>query len=324
MQMETNTALGSQGRSTRRSRRVILFLSGLVLGIGSAFALASAAHAQSKPAGESMGEIGNKLANPLADLWALSTSINAPQYFDGDVNAGDPELGGLMVFQPVMPIPLFGEGEDQWRMITRPVIPIIFSQPVPEGQNRFSDEGGIGDIQLPLLLAPSDKLSGHFILGGGPIFQFPSATHNDLGLNQWGMGPAVVLGYKTEKATFGVFPNYFWKIGSAGQGSTPDMNRLSLLYFFNYALPEAWQFGFNPTISYNDRATTGNRWNVPIGFYVGRTIKAGKLPVNIKVGGEYSVVSQDFFGQRFQFRVQITPVIPSLVKNPVLASILGK
>jgi hypothetical protein len=56
---------------------------------------------------------------------------------------------------------------------------------------------------------------------------------------------------------------------------------------------------------------------LPIGLHVGKTIRMGRLPINIKVGGEYSVVSQDLFGQRFQFRLQITPVIPSLVKNPV-------
>ena len=42
------------------------------------------------------------------------------------------------------------------------------------------------------------------------------------------------------------------------------------------------------------------------------------MPVNIKAGFEYSVVSQDDFGQRAQFRqfrLQITPVVPSLIKN---------
>jgi len=225
----------------------------------------------------------------------------------------------VLAFQPVMPIPLFGEGQDQWRMITRPVIPLIFSSPIPEGFNQFDHKGGIGDIQLPFLLAPSDRISGHFILGAGPIFLFPSATSDALGSNQWAMGPAVVVGYKTENATLGVFPNYFWKIGSAGQNaSTPDVNRMSLLYFFNYKLPDAWQIGFNPTITYDDKAPSGNKWNVPVGLYVGKTIKLGRLPVNIKVGGEYSVVSQDLFGQRFQFRFQITPVIPSLIEKPIL------
>jgi hypothetical protein len=46
-------------------------------------------------------------------------------------------------------------------------------------------------------------------------------------------------------------------------------------------------------------------------------VKFGKLPVNIKVGGEYNVVSPDTFGQRYQFRFQITPVIPGLIKEPI-------
>jgi hypothetical protein len=285
------------------------------------WAPASLTWAEAEPAAstkQDLGEVGAKLANPLSNLWALSTSINAPQFFDGDANTGDPQTGGGMVFQPVMPIPLHGEGEDQWRMITRPVIPIVFSTPIPEGGGNFDHKGGLGDIQLPFMVAPSDRITGRFIFGGGPVFQLPTATNDDLGQNQWVLGPAVVLGYKTEKATFGIFPNYFWKIGSAGQdANTPDVSQMSLLYFFNYTLPDAWQFGFNPTIGYNDKASSGNKWNVPVGLYVGRTIKVGRLPVNIKVGGEYSVVSQDAFGQRFQFRFQITPVIPSLISNPV-------
>jgi hypothetical protein len=282
-------------------------------------AAAPEAGAQAASSSQELGEVGNKLANPLSNLWALSASINAPQFFDGNLNSGDPEVGGVMPFQPIMPIPLYGEGEDQWRMITRPVIPLVFSDPDPKGTNQFSHHGGIGDIQLPFLVAPSDRIAGHFILGAGPIFLFPSATSDDLGQQQWGMGPAVVLGYKTEKATFGVFPNYFWKIGSAGQDAgTPDLSQMSLLYFFNYKLPEAWQIGFNPTITYNDKASSGNQWNVPVGLYIGKTVRAGRLPVNIKVGGEYSVVSQDLFGQRFQFRFQVTPVIPSLIASPIL------
>ena len=277
------------------------------------------ARAQAQPDTSDLGEVGNKLANPLSDLWALSFSANAPQFFDGDLNTGDPEVGGVLLFQPIMPFPLYGEGEDQWRLITRPIIPIVFSTPIPEGFNDFDHKGGIGDIQLPLVVSPSDRITGHFILGAGPVFLFPSATSHDLGQQQWAMGPAVVLGYKTENATFGVFPNYFWKIGEADQrASTPDVSQMSLLYFFNYKLPDAWQVGFHPTITYNHKAPSGNRWNVPIGLYVGKTVRLGRLPVNLKFGGEYSVVSEDLFGQRFQFRFEIIPVIPSLIQNPIL------
>jgi hypothetical protein len=73
----------------------------------------------------------------------------------------------------------------------------------------------------------------------------------------------------------------------------------------------------NPTITFNNQAKPDDRWNVPVGLFAGKTIKIGKMPVNIKAGVEYSVVSPDSFGQDAQFRFQITPVIPSLIKNPI-------
>jgi hypothetical protein len=243
-----------------------------------------------------------------------------PQFYDGDVSKGDPQLGATTVFQPLMPIPLHGTGKDQWRLIVRPVVPIIASQPIVKGPDEFSHVGGLGDIQLPLLLVPSDRIAGNFILGAGPVMQFPTATRSDLGAKQWALGPAAVIGYKTKnkKITAGVFPNYFWKIGSASQGdNTRNVNKLSLLYFFTYNLPDAWQWGMNPTITYNHNTDARDKWKVPVGLYVGKTIKIGKLPVNIKAGGEYSVVSPDTFGNRYQFRFQFTPVIRSLIKNPI-------
>ena len=89
------------------------------------------------------------------------------------------------------------------------------------------------------------------------------------------------------------------------------------MYQFVYNLPDAWQVGFNPTITYNDQAKSKNKWNVPVGLFVGKTVKWGKMPINIKVGVEYSVVSQDTFGKRAAFRFQITPVIPALIQNPI-------
>jgi hypothetical protein len=69
--------------------------------------------------------------------------------------------------------------------------------------------------------------------------------------------------------------------------------------------------------TYNDKAKSGNKWNVPVGLFVGKTIKFGKMPVNIKAGLEYSVVSEDAFGKRAAFRFQITPVIRSLITEPI-------
>ena len=268
--------------------------------------------------GQNLGKIGAKLANPLANLWALNMSFNMPQFYDGDANTGDPKLGATMLFQPILPIPLHGTGDDQLRLMTRPIIPFIFSQPIPKGFNEFDHAGGLGDIQLPLLASVPDRIAGNFILGAGPVWLFPTATDDDLGQDQWALGPAVVLGYKNKFVTAGVFPNYFWKIGSSGQDKdTPDINQGSMFYFLIFNLPDAWQIGMNPTITYNDQASSGNKWNVPVGLFAGKTVKIGNTPLNIKAGLEYSVVSPDDFGQRAQFRIQITPVIPSLIQNPI-------
>jgi len=266
----------------------------------------------------SLGQIGAKLANPLGDVWALTTSWNMPQFYDGDVNTGDPKLGANMVLQPIMPIPIYGSGDGEWRLVTRPIIPLIFSEPIPTGFDEFDHKSGIGDIQLPVLLNLPEKYAGNFLLGAGPVGLFPSATDDDLGQDQWALGPAVVLGYKNKFLTTGIFPNYFWKVGSSGQDDdTPDIRPGEYALFSQLNLPNAWQVGFNPTITYNDKAARQDKWNVPVGLYVGKTIKFGKLPVNIKAGVEYSVVSPDTFGQRAQFRFQITPVIPGLIKNPI-------
>lgn len=264
-----------------------------------------------------LGKTGAELANPLGNLWALNMSFGLPQLYDGDIVSSAPRTGTSLLFQPVMPIPMFGTGEEQLRVITRPIIPVAFSQPIPKG-GEFQNIGGIGDIQVPVLLAVPDSMSGNFILGAGPVGMLPTATDYRLGKGQWAMGPAAVFGYKNKLLTAGVFPNYFWKVGSSCQGDrTPDINQGSMFYFLVFNLPKAWQIGMNPTITYDHQATEGNRWNVPVGLFVGRTVKIGHTPVNIKVGFEYSVVRQKDFGQQAQIRIQITPVIASLIKNPV-------
>jgi hypothetical protein len=265
-----------------------------------------------------MGSVGAKLANPLSDLWSLSFDFHPLITYNGDDNKGSSQLGAGVTFQPVMPIPLFGEGAAEWRMITRPVIPIIFSQPVLRSYDNTYNKSGLGDIQLPLLLSVPQKYAGHWILGGGPVAQFPTATDDAFASDQFGLGPAVVLGYKTKRFTAIIFPNYFWKIGSHNQGSDKEnISKGTLLYSLTFNLKNAWQVGTNPTITYNNNADSGNKWNVPVGGFVGRTIKVGNTPVNIKLGVEYSIVNEDDYGKRTMVRLQITPVISSFIKNPI-------
>jgi len=73
----------------------------------------------------------------------------------------------------------------------------------------------------------------------------------------------------------------------------------------------------NPVITYDNKASRGNKWNVPIGLLATKTTKVGKFPVKFQLGAEYSVVSQDDFGKRALFKLNIIPVVPGLIKNPI-------
>jgi hypothetical protein len=311
-----------KGNRTSRTLRMVGFMSVAVLA-GTVGQKAFAEEAPPTGTGASgehkdMGAVGAKLANPLSDLWALQFNTELLKFSDGDLNSGDSQISSDTIFQPVLPIPLYGEGDAEWRMIVRPVVPLIYSAAVPSGNGNFSQHSGVGDVQLPALLALPASIAGKWILGAGPVMQFPTASDKVLGARQYGVGPAIAVGYKSKKATTVLFLNYVWKVGEAGQSSnTPDLNQGTLLYAYTYSLANAWQVGFNPTISYNDQASSGNQWNIPIGVFVGKTVKINNKPVNIKAGIEYSVVSEDAFGKRGMLRIQVTPIIAGLVKNPI-------
>ena len=261
----------------------------------------------------SLAEIGQKLSDPTSDVWALFTEFDL-SFSDGDLNKGSSEVGARMLFQPILPFPLYGRGKDEWKLITRPSISVLFSQPIPKGFDDFTNLGGLGDTQLPLLVSPP---TGNWLLGLGPTWLLPTATQREFGRQQWGVGPTLVAGYKTKDWIAFVFPQYTWGIGGWNGKDRPDASYLSMIYTFAYNLPDAWQIGFNPTINYDARATSCNRWNVPVGLFVAKTTKIGNLPVKVLLGIDYSVVSQDAFGQRAQIKLTIIPVIHSLVKNPI-------
>jgi len=265
--------------------------------------------------GASVAEIGKKLSDPLSDVWALFTEFDYTRS-KGDLSGGNNQSGYSMLFQPIMPFKLTKD----WKMITRPVVPISFSVPVPRADGlagvEFKDRSGLGDISLPLIFTPVPKEGQHLTLGAGPTFVFPTATSDYLGTNTWELGPAGVVVYKTPKFTAGALAQYWWSYAKTGNG-TVDTSHGALLYFLWFNLPDAWQVGTGPTVTYNNKADSGNQWNLPVGLMAAKTVKFGKLPVKFQFGVEKSIVRQDDFGKDWTIKLNIIPVIPALVQNPL-------
>jgi len=269
----------------------------------------------------SAADVGKKLSNPLSDVWALFTEFDFTQH-KGKLEDGD-SWGYSTVFQPILPIPLTKD----IKLITRPTIPIVWSSPVPQLAHNplphieFVNKTALGDTSLPLVVAPNKGLHfgpGELAYGLGPTFTIPTSTDDALGSQKWEVGVGNILVYKTPKLTVGAFPQYWWSVGNRKKDKErPSTSHGAFLYFVFYELGDAWQIGFNPTITYNHKALKDNRWNVPVGLTLAKTFMFGKQPIKFQLGGEYSPVHQELFGKRWMIKLNIIPVIPGLIQKPL-------
>lgn len=284
--------------------------------------------------GASAAEVGKKLADPLSDIWALFTEINHT-WSEGKFSDGKWRSGQAVVFQPIMPIKL----TPNYKLITRPTLPILPSQDVPDGfrcqfddcirslpgggvlvsplgSASFSDKSGIGDFSMPVMVSPNQAPDDKWGWGLGPTFVFPTASENELGTDTYEIGPAFLLTYKTKRFTSGFLAQYWWNYAESSN-SAEDTSHGSLLYFTWINLPKAWQVGTGPTITYNDKASSDNKWNVPVGLGVAHTRMFGKLPIKFQLLVEKSFIRQENLGKDWNLRLNVIPVIPALIKDPL-------
>ena len=281
---------------------------------------------------DSAAEVGKKLADPTSNIWGLFTEVDY-SLSEGDLSDGKYRSGQAVIFQPIMPIPL----TDNWKLLTRPTVPVIVQQDVPTGFScqhfdcvrhgpdgfgldlgktfNLDNQSGLGDAYVPMMVSPNPKPGQKVGWGLGPTLLFPTATDDDLGTDTWEAGLAGVLTYKTENSISFIFPQYWWSYSE--KSGAEETSHGTLLYGIFYNLPNAWQIGFSPSITYNDKADSDNAWNVPIGVMGAKTVKFGNLPVKFQFGVEKSVVRQDHFGKDWMFRFNIIPVIPGLFQKPL-------
>jgi len=269
--------------------------------------LVAVSAAAQEPDNKSLDEVNKELSNPISSIWALQLQENT--YW---LNRPDRNVVNLQ-FQPVLPLAL----TDDWNLITRPVFQVMNSTPYVNQRGNLHRVTGFGDTILAMLLSPSPKLAGPWLLGAGPTFIFPSATNSRLGQNKWQFGPGGVFGYLGGKWLAGVFPQQWFSVGGPGSQTVSQMN---IQYFFVYLPGGGWGIGTSPNILINWYANkSGNMLTVPVGLNVSKVIKLGPLPVKLAVQGQYMPVHPDVFGQKWNLQFAITPVIPKLVRGNVLS-----
>jgi hypothetical protein len=234
-------------------------------------------------------ELAKKLQNPVSDL------ISVP--FQNNFNFGvgpDDDLQFVLNIQPVIPQHI----TEEWNWIHRPILPVI-DQPAPV------DAFGLGDIQYQGFLSPAKP--GKLIWGVGPVFQFPSATDDQLGTEKWCAGPGVVGLRMDGPWVYGALANNIWSF--AGDDARADVNQMLIQPFVNYNLGRGLAVGTAPIITANWEAPSGQKWTVPLGAQVSQIIPIVKVPVNFLLGAYYNVETPDN-GPDWSLRFQIALLFP--------------
>jgi hypothetical protein len=253
----------------------------------------------------SAAEIAAELSNPNSSV-ATMTFKNQFRWFEGDLPDADGQSSYTILFQPGLPFML----ESGAKIIWRPAIPIFIDQPVFDPvTGGFEGEKGLGDIAFDLAYAP--KTEPGRMLAYGLITSLPTAT-NDLGTDQFTLGPELLIGKITPKYVLGLFPNHQWDIGGAGD---LDISLTSIQAFFTYLPGGGWSVGSAPIMSYDWER---KQWTVPLQVNVGKTEVLNGRPWKLSVEVNYYVEKADSFGPEWMISLNVAPV----VKN-ALASLFG-
>ncbi len=245
-----------------------------------------------------LGEISKQINNPVGKLWML---FNQHDYTRFEDPSGESREFHSFKFQPVMPMQL----TDEWRVIVRPVIPIVYNE-VPQGRaGNWDREFGLGDVVL-LTAFTTAKADSKWLWGVGPTWMFPTATDDALGTEKWSVGPAATVFYLGDKWILGgVWQNWF---SFAGNGDRESVNLMDFQYVIQYRVTPTLQIGMTPNIQYD---WAEHEWTVPVGFGGSKTFMFGKLPIRIGAEAQYYVHQPDDFGPEWNFRFFFIPVIPA-------------
>jgi hypothetical protein len=249
----------------------------------------------------SLTEVNKQLTNPVSSFWSITMQFN--NYY-----LANHQWNYNMNFQPVLPVSLTKD----WNLITRPVATLYNSVPVPvqgDPNKAFNQTTAFGDTILLEMLSPAH--SGPWLIGVGPTFIFPTATSLWTGQGRWQAGPGAVVGYLSKEFIVGLFPQWWWSIGSANRANTAQMN---LQPFAAWFFGEGWSVGYSGNILADFLAPAKEVWTVPLGLSLGKVVKLGKLPVRFALAGQWMAVHPTN-SQEWNIQVTIAPVIPKLIKG---------
>ena len=289
----------------------------------------------------SADEAARKSSNPLGgDFFILLNQIDN-YAMQGDITDKTRWINNW-AFQPVMPVPMEKTIGKNWIWVNRPTFNFVINADLPDvdgiksglnpgggpeggrpssippGGVPFDSFSGFGDIIYFTLLGqslPQQRWGGgDFVWAGGLTTVFPTASKDELGGGVYSVGPSGVLAFIGKKFIFGGLYQQWLSYAEGGNGSSDNQNFswLNMFYFLNFE--DGWQVGGTPVITADWEADSDDRWTVPIGLGVYKTSFFGKMPIKMGAEMQWMAINPDTYGQEWNIRITIAPIIPSLFK----------
>jgi hypothetical protein len=226
--------------------------------------------------------------NPIGAM----ISLPFENTFNFENGTGDDSIQYILSIQPVIPVSI----AENWNLVVRPIVPLIsqdeFAQlPSPPVVGKTGERTfGLGDSTLSVFLVPKEMRNG-FVWGVGPVLAIPTATDSGLGSKKWSLGPTAVGVYANAPWMLGTLIGQYWSF--AGKSSRPDISTGYIQPFVNYNLPEGWYLTTSPMMTVNWKASSGNKWRVPVGGGLGKIFSIGPQKMNTRLVAYYNPVRPD-------------------------------
>ena len=142
--------------------------------------------------------------------------------------------------------------------------------------------GGLGEINWA---------QGTLIWGLGPSIVRPTAPHDPLGAGRWSAGLASIALAIDGAQLYGVLASD--RCSLAGDVDGGGAYGLVIQPFVNYNLPDGWYIMSVPVISADWMAPSDQRWTVPMGGGIGRSVRVGDMPLSVQAGYYYNLEKPD-------------------------------
>ena len=241
-----------------------------------AAAMDACGQAQTAPAGErSATDLAKTTQNPVGDIVSVPFQFN----FNNGGAYKDSTYFNLN-FQPVIPIHL----NHKVTLISRTIVPI---DSVPTGNGTSSS--GVGDIQEQTFFTPARPHK--IIVGVGPTFSLPTATASPVKTGTWAGGVSGVVLAMPGPFVVGSLFSQLWPMSDSG--GEPKTDLFLWQYFINYNFGKGWALATAPSITANWDAAAGQKWTVPVGGGISRTLIFQKQPMTLGFQYYYNAVRPD-------------------------------